>query len=123
MKWSPSAASKAKEWAKHIADSGLLEHGNHDGMGQNIAYMMGREPTAQDIADLWYKEISDYNFDQPGFNNNTGHFTQMVWDSSTQMGAAIVTNGNKYYIVANYIPAGNITNEGQFEKNVKRPKN
>lgn len=122
MKWSPEAASKAQEWAAHLAKSGTLQHGNHKGMGQNLAYKMGQELSAGEFANMWYEEISDYDFNRPGFRSSTGHFTQMVWKSSTEMGAAIVTQGNRAYVVANYIPPGNITNEGQFELNVKRPK-
>lgn len=81
---------------------------------------MGQELTAEEVANMWYEEISDYDYDHPGFRSGTGHFTQMVWASSTQMGAAIVTQGNRSYVVANYTPPGNITNEGQFQLNVKR---
>ena len=122
FKWSSSAAAKAKQWARHLAESGTLQHGNHEGMGQNLAYKTGQELSAQEVANMWYEEISDYDFAHPGFKSNTGHFTQLVWASSTEMGAAVVTQGNRSYVVANYIPAGNITNGGQFELNVRRPK-
>lgn len=82
---------------------------------------MGQELTAERAANMWYEEISDYDYDRPGFNSNTGHFTQMIWASTTHMGAAIVVQGDHSYVVANYLPPGNITNQGQFEQNVKRP--
>lgn len=82
----------------------------------------GPELTAQEVADMWYQESSDYNYSKPGFSSNTGHFTQMVWANTTHMGAAIAVSGNRSYVVANYTPPGNITNPGQFEQNVKRPK-
>lgn len=91
-------------------------------MGQNLAYKMGQELTAEDAADMWYQEISNYDFNRPGFSSNTGHFTQMVWADTTEMGAAQIVRGNRSYVVANYIPPGNITNRGQFERNVKKPK-
>jgi uncharacterized protein YkwD len=122
LKWSPPAAAKAKEWARHLAKSGTLQHGNHEGMGQNLAYKMGQELSAQEVANMWYDEISKYDYNNPGFKSGTGHFTQLIWASSTQMGAAIVTQGNRSYVVANYSPPGNITNDGQFQLNVKRPK-
>lgn len=91
-------------------------------MGQNLAYKMGQELTADDVANMWYQESSKYNYNNPGFRNGTGHFTQMVWSDTTHMGAARVVRGNQSYVVANYTPPGNITNNGQFEKNVRRPK-
>ena len=53
---------------------------------------------------------------------STGHFTQVVWKASREVGVAeVVTSTNKRFIVARYSPAGNI--EGQFKANVPRPLN
>ena len=122
LKWSAEAASKAEELVKEIASTGKLKHANHKGMGQNLAYSMGKEFTGKDAANMWYKEIENYNFKKPGFKPNTGHFTQLVWAETTEMGSAVVVKGKETYVVANYIPPGNVTNEGQFERNVKKAK-
>ncbi len=90
-------------------------------MGQNLAYKSGAEFTAQEVVDNWYSEQNNYNYNHPGFNSGTGHFTQLVWKATTHIGVGRATNGNKTFVVANYIPAGNITNQGQFEQNVLRP--
>lgn len=47
-----------------------------------------------------------------------GHFTQVVWKDSTELGVGMATNGNTVFVVGQYRPAGNISNEGYFEKNV-----
>lgn len=120
LQWSAAAASKAKAWAQHLARTGTLEHGNNEGLGQNLAYKMGAELSGEATTNMWYQEISQYNFNQPGFKSGTGHFTQLVWAATTHIGAAKVTQGNRSYVVANYSPPGNITNSGQFEQNVKR---
>ena len=85
-------------------------------MGQNLAFMAGAELTGQGAVDMWYREIDDYNFEKPGFSGSTGHFTQVVWKGSTHIGIGRATKKGKTYVVANYIPPGNV--EGQFEKNV-----
>ncbi|KAI5789685.1 CAP domain-containing protein, partial [Peziza echinospora] len=36
--------------------------------------------------DMWYNEIKDYNFNNPGFSMKTGHFTQVVWNAATKIG-------------------------------------
>lgn len=47
-----------------------------------------------------------------------GHFTQVVWKGSTELGVGMATNGNKVYVVGQYRPAGNINTTEYFEKNV-----
>lgn len=47
-----------------------------------------------------------------------GHFTQVVWKGSTELGVGMATNGKKVYVVGQYRPAGNINTKEYFEKNV-----
>ena len=67
-----------------------------------------------------YKEIESYDYNSPSYSDATGHFTQVVWKSTTKVGAGIATynDGNNVatYIVARYKPAGNVI--GAFEANV-----
>ncbi len=120
LSWSAPAAKKAQDWANHLASVGRLEHGNHDGLGQNLAFYSGGTLTPQHATDMWYNEIKQYNFNQGGFASNTGHFTQLVWVGTTQVGIAHAIKGQTTYVVANYAPPGNV--QGRFEENVKPPK-
>ena len=69
--------------------------------------------------DSWYSEVSDYNWSSPGFASSTGHFTQIVWINTKQMGIGIACTSDqkKCYIVANYSPPGNYG--GEYQANVK----
>lgn len=69
-----------------------------------------------------YNEVCKpgYNFKNSGFSAGTGHFTQVVWKGSTDLGIGVAT-GNKHgmkctYIVARYRPAGNFM--GRYQENV-----
>lgn len=46
---------------------------------------------------MWYDEIKDYDFNKIKYNPKTGHFTQVIWAESTQIGAgkSVAKNGNK----------------------------
>ncbi len=47
-----------------------------------------------------------------------GHFTQVVWKDSTQLGVGLATDGRTVFVVGQYRPAGNMNMAGYFEKNV-----
>jgi hypothetical protein len=52
---------------------------------------------------MWYNEVKDYNFNNPGFGGSTGHFTQLVWVGTTELGCGVaISNSNKIYGVCNY---------------------
>ena len=66
---------------------------------------------------MWYDEIDEpgYDFSNPGYYENpgAGHFTAIVWKSTTKLGCGI----SGYYVVCHYCEtAGNWLNE--FEANV-----
>ena len=46
-----------------------------------------------------------------------GHFTQMVWKSTTKIGVGIAYRGSETYIVARYRAPGNYV--GQYAENVQ----
>ena len=67
---------------------------------------------------MWYDEVSKYNFKNPGNFGGTGHFTQVVWVASQEMGVAKAGEGDgSQYVVARYSPAGNLM--GHYPENVK----
>ncbi|RMB80611.1 CAP domain-containing protein [Streptomyces shenzhenensis] len=78
---------------------------------------------AREAVDQWYTEAPEYDFDNPGFNPRTGHFTQLVWRRSALMGAARAVGGapGKYetYIAVEFEHCGNV--EGEFMHNVFPP--
>ncbi len=73
-----------------------------------------------------YEEVCKpgYDFSSGRFSGRTGHFTQVVWKESTElgMGTANSMKGSMYcwYAVARYKPAGNFM--GKFKKNVEKGK-
>lgn len=83
-----------------------------------IVHYKGYEMSGQRAVDMWYEEIKDYSFRNPGFSSGTGHFTQVLWIDSVEMGVAKASNANgTQFVVARYNPPGNVL--GQFPENVK----
>ncbi|XP_069039377.1 GLI pathogenesis-related 2 isoform X2 [Lepisosteus oculatus] len=110
----------AQAWADHLLSIKTLQHSETKN-GENVYYAWSSAPkklTGKEAVDSWYSEIKDYDFNNPGFQSNTGHFTQVVWKSSLEVGVGQATDGNTVFVVGQYSPAGNISNPGYFEKNV-----
>ncbi|CCK73544.1 CAP domain-containing protein NDAI_0G05610 [Naumovozyma dairenensis CBS 421] len=113
LKWSDNLASYAQAYADAYDCSGNLQHSGGP-YGENLA--LGYSATG--AVDAWYGEISDYDWSNPGAGS-AGHFTQVVWKSSTEVGCGIKTCGGVWgdYVICSYDPAGNYAN--QYENNVE----
>ena len=65
-----------------------------------------------------YFSLSRYDFKNPGFKSGTGHFTQVVWQQTAEIGIGQAkSDDGKIFVVARYRPAGNFINN--FQDNVK----
>jgi uncharacterized protein YkwD len=93
-----------------------------DTLGENNAFQFSHSQDAINglvITRIWYNEIKYYNFSDPKFLPTTGHFSQIVWNNTTDVGFGRSRGKDgSYYMVAKYFPAGNIP--GDFKDNVKR---
>ncbi|GFO49549.1 Golgi-associated plant pathogenesis-related protein 1 [Plakobranchus ocellatus] len=108
----------AQNWAEHLAANNLFNHSGRTlpsgkKIGENIAMnssSAGADYEGPEPVQQWYSEISKYNF-ETNFPNwrVTGHFTQVIWKSSTELGVgkARSADGRTVVAVANYRPPGN----------------
>ena len=114
----------AQRYAEHLARTDTFQHSQGSGFGENLYYSWSSSPntviSGNSAVDSWYSEVSKYNYGRPGFSFETGHFTQVVWKSSRELGVgAARSRSGKVYVVANYSPPGNYL--GQFPANVLHP--
>ncbi|KAL4797381.1 CAP domain-containing protein [Aspergillus venezuelensis] len=128
LTWNDTLADFARNWAKTCA----WEHSGSP-YGENLAY--GYSTSLSSIT-AWADEAAHYDFSKPtGFTEETGHFTQLVWKSTRQVGCAAVdcgvtdlqgASGNGmaqgWYVVCEYLPGGNVvgptTQRGGGDKNM-----
>ncbi|KAK5870512.1 hypothetical protein PBY51_003454 [Eleginops maclovinus] len=113
-------SAAAQKWADHLLSINSLQHSDNND-GENIYNMWSSaasNSTGKEAVDSWYSEIKDYDWSSPGFNGNTGHFTQVVWKESRELGVGLATDGHSVFVVGRYRPAGNMVNPGYFEANV-----
>jgi len=123
LTWSPDLAKFAQEWADHLASQGCdMQHRPRHGewtqkYGENIFWGMGMNYSALDASKSWYSEIEFYTHGALNSSNwsKTGHYTQMVWKKTTQVGIAVAKcSDGAIIIVANYNPPGNYMGESPY---------
>jgi hypothetical protein len=123
--WDNTISAFAQEYSLYLVTHNLFQHSNKEGYGENLAYFQGYPNEMMTLIkksiDLWYDEIKLYNFNYPGYSPSTGHFTCLVWKSSTKFGMGYSFNNDTKVvdITMNTAPPGNII--GQFQENVSPP--
>jgi len=122
--WNDAIAKGAEKWAKYLAANNMFKHESNIKEGENL-YMLSHKPTEPCTAatKAFYGEVKYYDFDKPGYSKKTGHFTQVVWKNTKQIGAAQATRKDGHFIVViRYSPPGNYLGEKPFSNNVFPPK-
>ena len=64
-----------------------MEHSSGTKYGENLYYCSGFAKVTGDMAvKSWYDEIEMYDFAKSEFTPGTGHFTQLIWKATKELG-------------------------------------
>jgi pathogenesis-related protein 1 len=113
--WSSQLATYAQEWADHLVSTSCdLEHRPSSGKwelryGENLFMGSSRYYEVTSAVKSWEEEKKNYNGQAIDNNNRSrsGHYTQMVWKTTKQIGCAKVECKRNIIVVCNYDPPGN----------------
>jgi len=132
LTWSNEVAKIAQAYAEKLAASGCnLVHSTGSGLGENLAYYGGIMATASQVVEGWAGEESCYKFgvfmrdDSCDMtcttmqnSNGCGHYTQVVWRNTTQVGCGVATCGTgrsaQEVWVCNYKAPGNYVGQRPY---------
>ncbi|XP_030225374.1 cysteine-rich venom protein [Gadus morhua] len=110
MIWSNDVAALSQAWLDHC----MLKHGppssrmlNGYELGENLFYSTSALDWATVIT-AWHNEVQHYTYPNgSGNGESVGHYTQVVWNSSWQVGCGMTKCGSKYFYGCQYYRAGN----------------
>ncbi|KAL9231943.1 hypothetical protein vseg_007101 [Gypsophila vaccaria] len=114
--WDDTVAAYAQDYANQRQGDCALQHSGGP-YGENIAEGSGDFLTGTAAVQLWVAEKSDYDYDTNTCAQGKvcGHYTQVVWRDSTNLGCARVecSNGG-YFVTCNYNPPGNFVGQKPY---------
>ncbi|KAI8936149.1 hypothetical protein NX059_007644 [Plenodomus lindquistii] len=119
LEWNSTLADYAADWSEDCE----FKHSGGS-YGENLA--SGYANVTDSIVG-WGQEREEYDFEGGEFSTSTGHFTQLVWRNTTQVGCSRTQcnagqpggegDAPGWYLVCEYSPAGNVISE--FVDNVQ----
>lgn len=122
LRWSNDLAKYAQQWADELASKGCeMKHRPPDKYGENIYWSSGMSNQSDNVVDSWASEIEFYNEKKNSCHTGEvcGHYTQVVWCSTKEVGCGMATCGNEEIWVCNYNPPGNWVGERPYPVPVK----
>jgi uncharacterized protein YkwD len=125
--WSARLAATASDWVAMcrdtLAPTGLIDH--NDGRAMGHPYYVGENVfgasgtpglgVAEQAVNAWASEQANYDYATNNCNGICGHYTQIVWRATTELGCAVADCPSLMFrtsLVCNYGPGGN-TGDGR----------
>jgi len=123
--WNDTLATDARTYAEHLATTGKSDHPSAEWVaahpmspeGENIAGRYGTPSTVSMAQEMqgWIAEKNVFQgLPSATGDNAVGHYTQMIWKSTTQVGCATATGNNYDVLVCRYIPPGNVIGQNPY---------
>ena len=115
LRWDPALQESASAYAAHLARAGRLVHAPRTGRTierENLSQGMIGWSTDQMVAN-WINEKRNFvpglfpNVSRTGNWSDVGHYSQMIWPTTTNVGCGMATGSGYQWLVCRYSPGGN----------------
>ena len=117
LTWSDKLARDAQQWARHLARQGTMRHSSsseRDGQGENLwmgsaGYFRPEEMIEHLASERQFFRAGRFpEVSRTGNWADVGHYTQIVWAETREVGCATARGERFDYLVCRYSPAGNV---------------
>jgi hypothetical protein len=117
LAWDPALGDAAASYAMQLALTNSFQHSDRHarpGTGENLWAGTHGYFSYEAMAGRWASERRDFvpgvfpAVSRSGNWETVGHYTQMVWPTTTRVGCAVASNARNDFLVCRYSPAGNV---------------
>jgi Cysteine-rich secretory protein family len=117
LAWDPALGNSAAAYARQLAITNIFQHSDRRarrGVGENL--WMGTRGAfgIERMVSDWASERRMFRAGvfpavaRTGNWSDVGHYSQIIWPTTTRVGCALASNARADYLVCHYAPAGNI---------------
>jgi len=115
--WDRKLGDAAANYAVYLALTNSFQHSDQShrlDTGENLWTGTHGAFDYEAMVRGWSSERSDFvpgvfpAVSRDGAWEKVGHYTQMVWPTTTRVGCAVASTASRDYLVCRYFPAGNV---------------
>lgn len=117
LSWDPALGNSAAAYAQRLAFTNVFQHSDRKsrpGVGENLWMGTRGAYSVETMIGGWASEGRYFTpglfpaVSRTGNWMDVGHYTQMIWPTTTRVGCALASNGRTEYLVCHYAGKGNI---------------
>lgn len=115
LRWNPRLSDDARQWAASLARRGAFEHSDGEGdTGENLWMGSANYFSPEQMVASFLSERRAFRPGRFPHVSNTGnwadvgHYTQIIWPETQEVGCAVVRGRTDEVMVCRYWPAGNV---------------
>lgn len=117
LHWNARLFREAGQWADVLARQGWLEHSDDGEVGENLWMGWGSRYSPEQMVGDFISERRAFrpgrfpDVSSTGSWADVGHYTQIIWPETREVGCALSRGGRDEVMVCRYWPAGNVDGE------------
>ena len=116
LTWSSKLAAMAQRWAEELLANGKFQHRHEREYGENLFEIRGGRSSPTEVVTSWADEARDYDLARNVCRARAecGHYSQIVWRKTKQVGCGVARQPGREVWVCNYFPPGNWVGERPY---------
>lgn len=113
LQWSRNLAAFARKWADALIAANRVAHNPRSPYGENILMTRpGSNPSA--VVAAWAAESRFFTYSSHKCQGDCGHYTQLVWRRTREVGCAQARDSQREIWVCSYDPPGNMRGQRPY---------